>query len=355
VSTSAIATPERILILRLSAVGDTILSLPILCALRQRFPKAKIAWVVGKGAADLLTGHEDLDELFVLSKETIASPRSYWSFLNAIRRWRPDTVIETQGLTKSAWIARYSGAKKRIGFHRSEFEGRELSTWLNNVLVIPQQEQVVLRGLELLKPLGIEHPNVEYKIPRDASIASRVSDEIGNLCTDKTWGIINVGAGWPSKIWPTERYAAVAKHLGQRWGMPTWIAWGGNQEREIAQAVVRDSDSWARLMPATSLMELAEWIRHAKLFVGSDTGPMHLSVALDTPTVALIGPMPAERVGPLGSMHATIQNHRLTEKERNHRKSDLRPMLSIQVDDVTEACDRICSQIGIFKPLTQVA
>ncbi|MFM7517442.1 MAG: glycosyltransferase family 9 protein [Pirellula sp.] len=106
------------------------------------------------------------------------------------------------------------------------------------------------------------------------------------------------------------------------------------------------------MMPQTSLIELAEWVRRAKLFVGSDTGPMHLSVAVGTPTVALIGPMPAERVGPLGPGHATVQIERLTERERSARKSDMRPMLSIQIEHVQEACDRICYSLatGQYSP-----
>jgi ADP-heptose:LPS heptosyltransferase len=100
-------------------------------------------------------------------------------------------------------------------------------------------------------------------------------------------------------------------------------------------------------MPPTRLMELAQWTRRASLFVGSDTGPMHLSVALDTPTVALIGPMPSKRVGPLGSKHVTVQRLELTEKQRDQRKSDSRPMLSIQVQDATQACDQICSRLAL--------
>ncbi len=338
--------PQRILIVRFSAVGDSILSMPILCALRSRFPQAKIAWVVGSGAADLLRGHQDLDELFVLSKDQLANLGAYWQFLDTIRNWKADTTIDAQGLTKSAWIARYSGAKRRIGLSRSEFEGRELSTWLNNILVTPRNDHVVARGLQLLEPLGIKEPQIEYKVPRDVALISQVDTQLRTLQSSDAWGMINVGAGWPSKIWPTDRYAAIAKHLGQRWGLPTWVAWGGEKERKIAEAVVAASGAWARMMPATRLMELAEWIRRAKIFVGSDTGPMHLSVALNTPTVALIGPMPSQRVGPLGSLHATIQQDRLTERERSKRKSDLRPMLSIQVDQVAEACDRICGEIG---------
>ena len=339
--------PKRILIVRLSAVGDTILSMPILCELRRRFPESKIAWVVGSGAADLLRGHQDLDELFVLSKDTLKSMKAYWRLLGTIRAWKPDTAIDAQGLSKSAWIARYSGARHRIGMRRGEFEGRELSTWFNNILIAPEHDQVVLRGLELLQPLGIDDPQVDYKVPQDSAIAAQVESQFRDLGVIEPFGIINVGAGWPSKIWPAQRYAAVAEHLGQRWGLPTWIAWGGQQEQQIAQEIVTQAGSWARLMSPTRLMELAQWTRRASLFVGSDTGPMHLSVALDTPTVALIGPMPSKRVGPLGSKHVTVQRLELTEKQRDKRKSDSRPMLSIQVQDATHACDQICSRLAL--------
>lgn len=137
--------------------------------------------------------------------------------------------------------------------------------------------------------------------------------------------------------------------------MPSWIAWGGAHEGSVAQELEQTSDGWAKMMPQTSLIELAEWVRRAKLFVGSDTGPMHLSVAVGTPTVALIGPMPAERVGPLGPMHATVQIDRLSDKERSARKSDMRPMLSIQIEHVQEACDRICQQIATGKTSSKAA
>jgi len=107
------------MIVRLSAVGDTILSLPILCALRRKYPEAKIAWVVGKGAADLLVGHEDLDELFVLSKEDIASPKAYWRFLNSsvdgaqIRLSKRKVLPKARGLLATLGLSNASDFKSR--------------------------------------------------------------------------------------------------------------------------------------------------------------------------------------------------------------------------------------------------
>ena len=341
---------QRILIVRLSAVGDTILSLPVLCALRKEYPNSRIGWVVGSGAADIVRGHDALDDLFVLTKNDLKSVKAYWAFLKRIREWQPTTVIDAQGLTKSALIGWYSGATRRIGLVKSEFEGRELSTWLNNTLVSPTSEHVVQRGLALLKPLGIENPEIEYRVPVSPAANQRVNEQVRDLAGPNgelgPFAIINVGAGWVSKIWPAERYAAVAKHLKDRWNLRTMIAWGGSEERSLAEQVSILSGGAAIELPATSLLELAEWIRRSVLFVGSDTGPMHLSVAVDIPTVSLIGPMPIGRVGHFSEKHIAIQRESLTEKERNRRKTETKPMLSIQASDVIEACDEILTRRG---------
>lgn len=355
---------SRILIVRLSAVGDTILSLPIACALRRGMPEARIGWVVGAGASTLLTGHDCIDDLIVLSKDDQRTMGAYMRFLKRVRDWKPDVVIDAQGLTKSAWIGWCSGARKRIGLCKSEFEGRELSTWLNNELVTPQSQHVALRGLELLIPLGIAPPHlsggtVEYRVPTFAqefitverSLCSEAHESLGRALGTH-WAAINVGAGWPSKIWPSERYAGVAKHLQTRWGMKSLVIWGGEQELAFAKSVVERSDGAAVLAPKTTLRELAEWIRRARMFVGSDTGPMHLAVAVDVPTVALIGPMPIERVGPIdpehanglehaSPKHASVQIERLPLSAIHRRRDDCRPMLSIEVEHVAVACDRV--------------
>lgn len=333
--------PQRILIIRLSAVGDTILNLPVLCALRDRFPDSEIGWVVSSGAAELLRNHECLDRLFVLTKQDQSTPLRYFQFLKTIRDWRPDSTLDAQGLTKSALIAWFSGAKQRFGLASSEFEGRELSTWFNNRIITPTSPHVVDRGLALLEGLGIHEPKIEYRIPQASQVVTQTANQASGLDLIAPWAMINVGAGWPSKIWPAERYAAVAKHLYGKWKLKSLIAWGGEKELAMAKEVASLAMDAAILAPQTTLIELATWIRRSSLFVGSDTGPMHLAVAVDTPTVGLIGPMPAERVGPRGPFHATVQKASLPPELRHLRKSECGPMLSISVDDVCAACDRV--------------
>ena len=147
----------RILIVRLSAIGDAIQTMPVACALRERFPEAFLAWAVEERAGTLLRGHEALDELIVLPRGWLKSPGGVWRLRRRLRDFRFDVAIDVQSLTKSAVLAWLSGARRRIGFGNPG--GRELSKWLNNERVDPKATHVVDRYLELLRPLGIESPS----------------------------------------------------------------------------------------------------------------------------------------------------------------------------------------------------
>ena len=338
---------NRILIVRLSAIGDCILSVPVLNAIRRNFPNARIGWVIEKAASQLIQGHSALDDLFVVSKQTFKSPRQLWTLAAQLRAWKPDVTLDLQGLTKSSMLAWLSGAKLRLGFQRDDFDGRELSCFLNNRLYAPESEHIVDRSLELLKLLSIEDLAVEFHLPEketDATFAERVQNA---NALEGRFAVINVGAGWTSKLWPAERYASVARHLAEYWGLPSLVVWSGEQENLVAKQIVATSNGHAVLSPATTLAQLASLIRRASLFVGSDTGPMHLSVAVGTPTVGMIGPMPLERVCPYGARNRGVQNVRLSKG--SDRKSDCAPMLSIDSERVIQACDQLMSNSHLGK------
>ena len=342
---SLLSMAKRILIVRLSAIGDSILSVPVLTSLRRNFPTAEIGWVTERASAQLIQGHPALDQLFVTSKSTFKNPRDLWELGKQLRQWKPDITLDLQGLTKSSLIAWLSGAKNRIGFHHGHFDGRELSTWFNNQLFQADAEHIVDRGLELLGLLGVHDKRVEFNLPemnQDTEFADKV---LQSIHLTSPFAIVNVGAGWPSKIWPSDRYASVAKHLGQLWGVPSLVVWSGEQERAAAEQVIAQSGGFAQLAPSTTLTQLRSLIRRSCLFIGSDTGPMHLSVAVGTPTVGMIGPMPIQRVRPYGANTVGIQKARLPESKLSDRKSDCVPMLSIQIEDVILACDTIMHRL----------
>jgi ADP-heptose:LPS heptosyltransferase len=133
----------------------------------------------------------------------------------------------------------------------------------------------------------------------------------------------------------------VAAQFGNATGMPSLVVWAGNQERSWADAIVAGSSGHARLAPPTSLTQLAALARRARLFIGSDTGPLHLAAAVGTPCVGLYGPMPAERNGPYGPQHIALQVRHFEGTSRQRRNVPPELMEAITVEMVCEACERI--------------
>jgi ADP-heptose:LPS heptosyltransferase len=155
------------------------------------------------------------------------------------------------------------------------------------------------------------------------------------------FAIVNPGASWPSKQWPADRYAAVSRYLGDRFGLPTVAVWAGTAERELAQSIVADGGDWGRLAPPTSIHELAELTRRAALFVGSDTGPLHLAVAAGTPAVSLHGTTLASWSGAYGPQNLRLQAFFEEGSSRQRREADNRAMQAISAETVCLASTKI--------------
>lgn len=334
--------PMRILIVRLSAVGDTIHGLPVLCALRDYLPNAHLSWVVEQRAADILKGHPALDRLIVAPRRWLRNPLAILRLTRQMRSVRPQIAIDLQGLAKSALAARLSGAPVRIG--AASPDGREGSTCLNNRLVKLSASHVVDRYLELLGPLSISRPAVRFDAPRHAEDELSVGRFVRDRGLGGGFALLNPGAGWASKRWPVDRFAAVARHLGRDRRLPSVVVWAGAQERAWADQIITTSGGFAHMAPATTLGELAELARRARFFVGSDTGPLHLAAAVGTPCVGLYGPVSAERNGPYGPGHIAIQRMLLDGTSRERRAASDESMRAIEVGEVCAACDRLLGQ-----------
>jgi heptosyltransferase-1 len=332
----------RILIVRLSAIGDVLHGLPVLSALREALPQAYLAWVVEGRPSELLRNHPALDEIISVPRGWLKKPSAVWNLRRRLRELRFDIAIDLQGLTKSAAAAWLSGAPRRIGFAGQD--GREISRWFNNELVLPSVTHVVDRNLELLRAIAIEPRKVVFGLQGDPSARDAARSMLEDARLDGRIVLINPGAGWPSKLWPSERYAAVAHELGKRHAVGSLVVWAGEQEHRWAQQIVAGSGGFARIAPPTSLSELAALTERAALFLGSDTGPMHLAAAVGTPCVALFGPSPGERNGPYGPGHIVLQKMRLNGSSRARRTASDEAMRAITVDDVSTACAQLLAR-----------
>lgn len=328
----------RILITRLSAIGDCIHALPLVSALRSKIPDAFIGWVTQPGPASLIQGLPGLDELIVLPRGWMKSWKSIQTTRTSLQQYRFDISIDPQSLTKSSLLGWLSGAKQRIGFTKGQ--ARELSPYLNTQLVAPQTTHVVDRYLELLKAFGIEKPPVEFRIPVDATAVDSTRRFV-HANGIARFALMNPGAGWNSKLWPFDRYAEVAAYLNQKHQLRSVVLWAGDREKSWAEDVVAQSRSASILAPETSLSQLAELCRCATMFVGSDTGPMHLAAAVGTKCVAMYGPTKISVCGPYGKGHEALQSWYQDGSSSVRRGDDNSAMRAISTEIVMEACDRI--------------
>jgi lipopolysaccharide heptosyltransferase I len=334
------ATPDkpRILIVRLSAIGDCVLTMPVACALRERFPQAHIAWVVEEAAAPLVKAVGAVDHVIVVPKRFVRSMRSVARLRSELQGERFDLTLDPQGLTKSGFAAWLSAAPRRIGFGRPH--SREISPWLQTELVESQAAHVVDHYLELLRPLGIESPRPQFGLSIPTA-ATEKAEELAALPQHfGGFAVLNPGAGWDSKRWPPERFAEVARHLATR-GLSSVVTWGGRRERAWAEAIVAEAAGACAMAPPTSLLELAAILRAARLFIGSDTGPLHLAAAAGTPCIALFGASSGTFCGPRGEGHVILQVAFDRSAARKRPGADNWAMRRITPEMVAAAVDRV--------------
>lgn len=329
----------RILITRLSAIGDCILTMPLAVALRDAFPQSFIAWAVEGVAGTVVERHAAIDLAIRLPRRFARSPGALLRLRQRLRSLRFDLAIDPQSLTKSSLVAWLSGAKRRIGFSRPV--GRELAPWLNTELVESRGRHVVDRYVELLNPLGKAARAVRFDFPRDEPLEAKIRTTLQSLGLHRPFAVLNPGAGWESKRWPAERFAEVARQIDSRWGMASLAVWAGPQERAWADQIAGLAAGAAVVAPSTTLLELAAVLRQAVLFVGSDTGPLHLAAAVGTPCVGIYGPTRPEDCGPYGPGHQTVQAWYQDGSSRRRRTGPNDAMRDVPAEWVVDACGRI--------------
>ena len=302
----------RILIIRLSAIGDVIHALPCLYAIKEAFPSAYIGWVVQGFAAPLIKNIKIIDKLHCLTRgqEKTFKPETggqteKWKTWKQIRSEGYEISLDLQGLTKSAVWGLLAGTRFRIGY--GDRDGREFSKFFYNKRIVPPRnaEHVVDRNLSLLQTLGITQPQVRFDLPADEEASRWSKKMLEDSRLSPPVVVVHPGAGWPTKRWPPERYAQVCSRLHDDFGFSVVIS-TGPQEDANRDRMSDGLRSVPHAAPAMDQLQLQETLREADLFIGPDTGPMHLAVAVGTYTVAIFGASDPVRNGPYGEKHLSI-------------------------------------------------
>jgi heptosyltransferase I len=317
-------TPSRILVIRLSALGDVVHTLPAVDALRRAFPQATIGWLVEAPNADLVRLASSADEIFVVAtrrwrrrklaastrQELVASLRSLRQF--AAGEW----LVDFQGLLKSALLGRASGASVRFGFEKRSLREPLASLFINRPVAIDQSRHVVDWNMQLASGAGATADGVQWHLDR---FAADPTGRFEPLARERPI-VLNPGAGKAGKLWPLERFVELAGELIRR-QYRVVVSWGPG-ELEMARSIA--SGSGAELLAETNLRELTFVLRSARLLVAGDTGPLHIAAALGTPVVGLFGPTDPRRNGPYGQIERCVESW---TSDRRMSSIPMRPVL----------------------------
>lgn len=294
----------KVLVLRLSSIGDVVHALPAAAALRRH--GREVGWAVEPPARPLLEGNPAVAHVHPLPRARRFGPSEAVRAARSLRAQGYDAALDVQGLWKSALWGRLSGARRVIGYGRAHRREPASSALLGETaLPPPAARHVIDLNLGLLRPLGIEAlGSREFPLPALAEEEARM----GGWLRQEGLGrfvLLVPGGGWESKLWPGARFGELAAALAAQ-GLPAVVAWGPG-EGERAEEAVQASAGAARLAPATSLRELLALTRGAALVVAADTGPLHLACAVRTPVVGLFGPTDPARNGPFDGADAVVR------------------------------------------------
>jgi heptosyltransferase-1 len=348
---------ERLLVVRLSAMGDVIHTLPAVGILRRAFPQAHIGWLIEERWAELLCvpgssrrGARSalrplVDEVHTLNLKawrksllSISTLQRIATVWNDVRSAHYDVAVDLQGAIRSAMLARFSGA--RILYGAAEPRESPASLWYTRK-VVARGGHVIEQNLSVAEalvecPMDFMPANVSYDFPRDAQSEARVDERLAQYGV-RDFVILNPGAGWGAKRWPAERYGEVASELANL-GLRSIINYGPGEE-EMARVAEAASRGTAQAMNCT-ISELIALTRRARLFIGGDTGPLHLAAALRVPVVAIYGPTDPARNGPYGTRSVVLRSSESVTSHARRGAAD-EGMLGIGSDEVVAVAKKL--------------
>jgi lipopolysaccharide heptosyltransferase I len=285
---------KNILITKPSSLGDIVLALPALRALRLSFPESKISWLIRPEFAQLIENHPHLDEIITFDRKLLGKawfhPGAFGalvSLIRKLRRSRFDVVFDFQGLFRTASLAWLSGCKLRFGMANA----RELATFFYTHKV-PQNIEcihMVDYYLKIIRAAGASDYGVEFVFPKNPGDEDSVSGLLASHGIKDNYAVLIPGSAHQDKCWPAERFARLADMISLQYNLSI-VATGSASEAGIIEKVKEKANvPLTSLAGRTSLSELVALLKCARLVVSNDTGPGHIAAALGVPLVLIFG------------------------------------------------------------------
>ena len=347
--------PENILIIRLSAIGDVINVLPSLRLLRSHFPNARITWLVEDRASEILRDHPDVDEVIIY-------PRKKWqsgilkvnrslniiaeslSFYKKLRRNHYDLVIDFQGNLKSAVMSLITGSGNRLGFGRGYCKEFNYLSTQHHACPAGKKIHRIEKNLSLLKELDIETNFQRPELPVTRDDEEYISNFI-NENADPSLPIIIIHPGTSKfgsfKQWSAESYTLLADMILDRHKVNVILTWGPC-ELDVVNEI--SGSMKQKAIPACetkSIKQLTELIKRATLFIGGDTGPLHIASIMGIPVVGIYGPKDPAIYGPYDGTAIVIKKDVPCSPCRKRTCGDPICMSTILPEDVFRGVEKL--------------
>jgi heptosyltransferase I len=324
---------RKILLIKLSAVGDVVHTIPVLNKLRRRYPAAHLDWLVTPPIAELLQHHPGITNIIEFEREAWSTPwrltpfAAYARLAAKLRAATYDLVIDVHGQLRTAALTLATGAPARIGFDRPRasvwdasprkfpeparkhaWQGAREGSWLaytHHIAVPTLDLHAVDRYLNIGSILGLDKGPADFSFPIPQAANSRIDTLLRQHGIDRT-DVVAIAPGtiWETKHWGNDKFAEVARHFLSKGCAVVLI--GSQRERRVCEEVADLAPGVVDLAGMTTLSELAALIRRSALNITNDSGPMHLAVALNRPVISIFGPTDPVWIGPYGRPHAVL-------------------------------------------------
>jgi heptosyltransferase-1 len=343
------STRKNILIIKPSSLGDIVMALPALSALRKSFPDAKISWFIRPEFAPLLKNHPHLTETIIFDRKYLGrawfSPRAMAALLSLIwrlNRSKFDIVIDLQGLFRTASLSWLSGCKKRFGMADAGELGYIFYT--HKVAQDKGCIHLVDYYLKIVRDAGASKTDVQFLLPTDPAAVDVVKRLLEtNGISPNSYAVFVPTSAQSDKCWPVERFAALADRVSKQFHLSI-IATGAASEKDAIERLKNlASVSIANFAGATSLNELVALLNNAKLVVSNDTGPGHIAAALGVPVVLIFGPTNPARVHPYNRPECAVA---VEPAGRGFKADSYDPKHDIKAITVDEVYQKVCEQLN---------